>query len=506
MTIVFIGVAAALLFVTRAAASGGNFTCGTSVAEPGSTLYIQLDDATQLGDAASVTFIATATGARGKPIAAAISRKLVVQAVIPHNLRTGYYDVEVTTPTGISGRVAFPHGFLTVHMPVIPHVDAVLPSLSWREHGHNTLTFYGSFVGAAPNDTAAVIDGTPIDTCSSLHANAPCVSLFPSDDGKTVRADLSRLNSFGEKAIQLRVGDQLSNATVVDLAATTPNATRMVDIGAIVVLLALMAYFVASSALLIERGTMSYSLSRLAMCSWLCATMSVVGGRTLALSIRSKYVSVPSLQYGVILAVAFSCLAATAVHALETRRVNRAGGAATPRLTDFVAVGGATVPSRVQFLCATIGATVLFVAENLDVTARNIRLDDWIAWMSTISGLVYLIGRYLAIPGPRLFRVELSDNVLTIRGSDISTDAALSIRGVDVMRSKLDAQVHDTDRGVVLQSDSRGAARVLRYVFVPRALANLAQKGPLEIRLTNPNGQHGEARITMPVTAGVSCE
>lgn len=249
-------------------------------------------------------------------------------------------------------------------------------------------------------------------------------------------------------------------------------------------------------ALLLDRETDTYSLSRLQFLLWtgavLFAYAHLFASRVLAqgeLALPDIPDSLPGLIF---------VSASTSVAAAGFDRARKARGAVRQeaRLSDLLSIGDGVAPDRLQFLVWTVvgvlGFLGLVVAADPAAVTTLPAVPSGLLWLMGTSSLGYIGGKLVRGPRPVLIRVEQvrKENAvqLTLYGRNLSRRATFFHE-----ETPLDL------KSVVIQEMEDGTdenmARIL-VLKVGRAAGDVELKGTLY--LCNPDGQRSGWEIGPP--------
>lgn len=263
--------------------------------------------------------------------------------------------------------------------------------------------------------------------------------------------------------------------------------------------------------LLLDRGNMTFSLSKFQFYGWTAVSVAAyVFYATARVLVQGQWDWAAS-DIGTGLPLVFLTAAGTSVitSGLNSATGGKGGGEFHPSLADLITSGGVVAPERVQFLAWTVIGWLSFLfftfAVGPDHLSKLPSVPDGFIELMGASSLGYLGGKLARGPGPQVrggtIEAPTPDNqvaVLTVTGLNLGTAGAtyqLAGKGKPAMPLRPD--------WLKLAKSEVGANKMAtRLVFeIPAAdykPADLSSDNTVEFVIVNPNAEKAVWPITLP--------
>jgi hypothetical protein len=196
-------------------------------------------------------------------------------------------------------------------------------------------------------------------------------------------------------------------------------------------------HFGAFSMFIIDKDTHSYSLSKLQLLLWTCASVFTYIYFYLCRILIQWSSDFPDVPPGMATLLGLSAGTTVAAAGLAAARGPKGAGPLSPTFADFISSGGVVIAERFQFFVWTIVGVLSFVGLVLNHDPANLSQlppipDNFLALMG-VSSAGYLAGKAVRRAGPVISRVDTAGTttgnklVLKIDGQNIEENATLRI-------------------------------------------------------------------------------
>jgi hypothetical protein len=459
--------------------------------------------------------------------------KTVFTFVTPDKLALGNYNVSVRFNVGdkenkkppLPVAPKDPHdAMLTIYsesgkVPV--KIAGVRPLLSYPEKSIYGFDVLGEGFSTRGSDNGLVINKREMQVCwsddNSCNYNDPAfVHGKIVSDRQLIFENVSRRqlgvgSTLGTALIQMRVGRTYSNSeqiTLSPVARTTPILGALLIFAvvfALVIYLAKRGFgtphiagrrYGVFRALLLDRETHSYSLSRFQFFLWTAA--AIVSYLYLMLSrslVQGKldFIDIPSGLPAIILISASTSILSQAV---INEKGPKGAGPVQPSFADLITVGGLVVVERFQFFVWTIIGVLSFLFLVVLQDPANIKdlpnVPAGFLELMGISSLGYLGGKLTRKPGPVIEDILAAPHnggiEFTVCGRNLSQSARFRIGDDEIDPSNImnpdkKPEIHVPDSQS--KEQNMGTCLLLTIGKVkPEWLKNGA-----ELTIINPDGQ-----------------
>lgn len=399
-----------------------------------------------------------------------------------------------------------------------PKITAISPLTSYPEKKLFGFEIIGEGFSTRGRDNILFREGnTDLDVCWD-------------DDDKTCdkpNAAHGKVESDGRKIILTRIpkeycgiskigvrqGDLKSQPVGVTLSSVEKDTPIVASLVGFVVLFGLVIWLTGRSlektsiagkshwlgaALLLDRETDTYSLSRLQFFLWTGA--AVLGYLYLAVSRslvqgRLEFVDVPEGLPAIILISASTTVIAQGI---TSAKGPKGAGPVHPSAADLISSGGIVAPERFQFFVWTIIGVLTFlflVALQDPGTIKDLpKVPSGFMELMGVSSAGYLGGKLVRKPGPVIDEIiaTLGSLEFRIRGRNLSQDASFRIGDEDLTSDKImSSDKTKPGKPELVEPDTESnlpnMAKALRFILNEPKPEWLAPGARLTI--INPDGQ-----------------
>lgn len=438
--------------------------------------------------------------------------------VVPRTIRLGKYDVVVSVTKGgkkhipVAVPMAEGGSFAVVTGDPIK-IDAVYPVVGYPVDGTFGFKIIGKGFGPLKEDNVLDLEGIgAIPLCDS-GATRDCVNEEIIESGREIQFSGLPLKYRGVQKVRVRVGDEYSEKPItVTLSRIGRRDPLLIAVGVLGVIVALIAFLLWGkdwttrqgrktallSAILLDKETDTYSLSKLQFYLWTAAALFGYIYLTVSRSLvqgNFEFADIPENLPGILL-VAVST-SAVAIGITSTKGAKGAGDPG-PSLADLVTTGGLIAAERLQFLVWTLTGVAAFIFLTVSTEPGTIEnlpaVPERFLYLMGISSFGYLGGKLARKPGPVITQIEVKTGslILQVHGANLSADATFKIDDKDINPKLLDEKHHPDGRPeIVTKDETPGFAKVLRLVIAS------ADPGWLEgehgFTITNADGQKAVA-------------
>jgi hypothetical protein len=410
-----------------------------------------------------------------------------------------------------------------------PKITGIFPAPSYPgEDSSYEMMIQGDGFAENACDNEIYLGGEWIDVCWQKNGDdKTCRQKFADlPQGHLVNSRKIALSNLGQSDRELvdlavGVGGKVSDPVKIRLSLVkrnTPLWAALVGFGLILVLVLLITSrgfkgdsiggqrYNFGSALLLDKETDTYSLSRFQFYVW--TAVAILGYLYLAIS-RSlvqgslDFVDIPEGLPGIVFISAGTSVLAQWTQSL---RGPKGAGNVRPSFSDLITSGGVVAPERFQFFVWTVLGAGAFLAlvilRNPGTIADLPKVPEGFLQLMGVSSVGYLGGKLARKPGPVLDEVLVTSGslVLTLRGRGLSVDAGFRIGG-DEIPSMLIAEPNH--KPAILekdeQSDDPTLAKVLRLT-ITEPKPEWAKEG-VELTIVNPDGQKAIWPCHWPMTS-----
>lgn len=432
---------------------------------------------------------------------------------IPANLALGNYNVKVDInlkghPVPFRPKLP-PEATLTVYSEAgntTPKIVAISPILGYPDKDLYGFKVVGEGFSKKGIDNGLVINHGEIAVCweESREKCEPKKVWGKAISDRELEFKGIPQEHQGLNGIQIRVGQQDSNAfdiTLSRVSRSTPIIATVIVFG---LLAALLLYIVSRGlvtreiagqkygviqSLLLDKETDTYSLARFQFYVWTAA--AILGYLYLLLS-RSlvqwklEFVDVPSGLPGIIMISASTAILAQGI---TNSKGPKGSGEVHPTIADLVTSGGLAVPERFQFLLWTVLGAIVFVflvfASDPGMIKDLPTIPPGFLEIMGVSSLGYLGGKMARKPGPVIDEIvaRRSSLELELHGRNLSQDASFRIETTEILLSQIDG-----GKPEILEADTEPKlAKVLKFK-INDPIPDEWYKDGTKLTIINPDG------------------
>jgi hypothetical protein len=437
-------------------------------------------------------------------------------------------------------------------------IDSISPVTVYPTGTNKTYDFEisGENLGKAPSDNIVEVvgrgpqsAGNP-EECKQYASNQAykkmCLSYDPGLEGRKLKViGFNAGNYEGQVNLRLRVGNNVSDSKPVTLSALPEGAVRALAIVISVVFGLIVLGIVWKGIKLAQSGesvgimdgffldgqTNSYSLSKFQLIAW---TAVAIFGYVYVLLCRTMIqwdFHFPPIPNGWPTLLGVSAATTVAAVGITTNRGSKGAGPLKPSFADFISSGGMVAGDRFQFFVWTLvgflGFLLLVLLADPSTLKEVPDVPQGFLYLMGISAAAYLGGKVVRLPGPVIQQLlvtakpprdaqgkeQLVELTIDLKGENLSTDAAIKIDGVQLLKNEFEivevkpqnAPVDPSFRAevnVVLKDAAKYVQGQYELTFINKDGQMAVAKFPVDPLKLNAVGNltPGGSPVTIPVT------